>query len=451
MSGVTYADLIARAEVHVAEAASSRWTGAFADQRGASVVIATRADVLDAIGAHVWAIVAPARRAGYSHGNDATERNAVALAEELRTLTPPDAIAGRSRRRSAHPWAHAAREIRAASDLLAVHHDTTARPRSPDADTWRDTDARAATLARLGALADRVLAAEDVLAMRAGQARLPWAEIRRLLPDTTIAQGLAGALAAAAPSADGRFGSLRLIGEAVRTDTPTHELTDRITRVRHLTWELLKHPDHSTATLRDLATLATAVHAHTAAHHTTPGGTGSRGVEILLARARSWQRTAHDLAEYLTPAPAHPEIHEHVRATTRVLAHVAPLAPASGRPASGPDREAVTVALRSAVAATEKVQDWAAQVFGHLADRADLYVPVTTLAGDLVTDDPALAHAKLTASNIRAPRARTDQTIEHYRAALPAGSSLTPHTRRPTIGTAHDPMTIRHHIAGSRS
>lgn len=450
MTGVTYADLIGRAEGHIAEAASPRWTDAFVDQRRASAVLATRADVLDAIGAHVWAIVAPARQAGYSHGNDATERTAVALANELRTLTPPDPIAERSQRRSAHPWAHAAREIRAASDLLAVHHDTTARPRSPEADTWRDTDARAATLARLGALADRVLATEDVLALRAGQAHLPWAEIRRLLPDTTTAQSLAGALAAASPSADGRFGSLRLIGETVRTDTPTHELTDRMTRVRHLTWELLKHPDYSTATLRDLATLATAVHAHTAAHHTSPR-TGSRSVEILLARARSWQRTAHDLAEYLSPAPAHPEIHEHVRATTRVLAQVAPLAPASGRRTASTDREMLSAALRSAMAATEKVQDWAAQAFGRLADHADLYVPATTLAGDLVTDDPALAHAKLTASTIRAPKARTDQTIEHYRAALPTGSSLTPHIRRPAIGTAHDPMTIRHQSAGSRS
>ena len=443
MTGVTYADLLARADIHIALGGSPRWTERVDSQESARAAIAARVDLLEALGAHIWALVAPARRTGHSHGNDPTERAAVALAKELHTLLATDSSKTPRPRRSAHPWARAAMEVRAASDLLAVHHDNLARPRSPDADAWAVSVDRAAALVPLGPMTERVLIAEDALALRAVQAHLPWAEIRRLLPDTATARDLARALQDRGTSAPTHlFGALRLIGETPRSDTPTHELTDRIARIRHLTWDLLTHPDHSTATLRDLATLATAVHAHTAAHHTTPGAPAPRAAELLLARARAWQHTAHDLAEYLTPTPAHPEIHEHVRAATRLLARVAPLTPAADERDPGAERGEITPTLRSALAATDKVQDWASQVFGRLADHTHLYVPASTLTGDVVTDDPSLVHAKLTGGLVPAPKARTDHTIERYRTALPPGSALAPRRPRSAIEPALEPMII---------
>ena len=236
MTGVTYADLLARAENHVAQGGSPLWTKRFDSQHSARAAITARADLLEALGAHIWALVTPARRAGHSHGSDLTERAAVALANELHTLLATDSSKTPGPLRDAHPWARAAMEVRAASDLLAVHHDHLARPRSPDADAWARDAGRAAALVPLGPITERVLIAEDVLALRAGQAHLPWAEIRRLLPDTTTARELARALqdrGALAPTSP--FGALRLIGETPRTDTPTRELTDRIARIRHLT------------------------------------------------------------------------------------------------------------------------------------------------------------------------------------------------------------------------
>ena len=200
----------------------------------------------------------------------------------------------------------------------------------------------------------------------------------------------------------------------------------------------------STATLRDLATLATAVHAHTGAHHATPDDPASRTVTLLYARAKAWQQTALDLADYLTPAPRHREAHDEIRATVRVLGQLAPLPPRSAPVADKEPavREQETAVLRSAVATTEKVQDWAAQIFGRLADDTDLYVPAHALTGAQVTDDPELVRVKLTGSRTPAPPARTAQTIECYRSALPPGSSLSPRASTSGIEQNLEPMVI---------
>jgi len=99
-------------------------------------------------------------------------------------------------RPSGSPWAGAARCVRAASDLVATHTGPTSAPRTPDLDAvLGDPVAHQAALAQIGDLAATLLSGGDHLALRPGQAGVPWQEIRRLVPDLGEARAYARDLA----------------------------------------------------------------------------------------------------------------------------------------------------------------------------------------------------------------------------------------------------------------
>lgn len=418
MSPITYADLLTKVAGHIEDGTRRARVRRFDTSGQAREALAAYHGLLAALEAHTWAIIRPARLTGVSTGADPTERASVELAAALRVttgsqdphpslLTPPN-----------HPWAQAAMTLRAASDLLAVHHTPSGRPRSPDAEAWTHPASRTASLIHLAHLAGAVLDAEDTLALRAGQSHLSWAEVSRWLPSLDEARRRVAAVTASDPdpAKPSRLSGLGLLGEDVRTDTPAHELTDRITRLRHLTWDRMPPPGHSPATLRDLAILAAATNVHVAALHDALGAASPSSVTALIRRAHDWQVVALDLADYSSPAPADPDIRSHTRSLLAVLREVAPLA-AGSRPADPPSmagHESLRAAVRAALVGTEQIGRWAHRSFERLAASDRLTVRASTLSGEHVTNDPALAAAKLSGGRVVAPTARLAESRALY-------------------------------------
>ena len=445
MTPITYADLLTRAGDHVGQGIGQARARRFDSRDEARDALTAYHGLLAALEAQTWAILAPARLTGASTGADPTERAAAAMARALRTATGARDPHPSQLTAPTHPWAHGALVLRAANDLLAVYHTPLGHPRSPDADAWTDLESRKRSLAVVARVTGAALDVEDTLALRAGQVHLSWREIARWLPGLTEARSLAAKVAAgqAESAPPSRISRLGLLGEPVRTDTPLHELTDRLKRLRHRAWDLQAHPDQSTATLRDLATLTTAVHAHAAAHHTPPGADAARGATELLAHARDWQQVAHDLADYLSPGPPHAEIHTDTRAVLDLLRQIAPLDGST----SGPDShvaegESVTAALRAAVAATEQIGQWAGHSFDRLAAHSGLRVHATTLSGRHVTDDPELAAAKLTGGIAAAPATRLAETQAAYTQANPPTAAYLAHHPTSPIEPSIEAMVI---------
>ena len=181
---VTYGDLIARAAGAVHDGAAQVQHRPFDTSTEALSAMADFHGVLDAVEAHTWAIINPARAAGItsSHWPDPAEVAALGMAAQIRmvtgTLRPHPSLL----RPTIGPWGEAAKCLRAASDLLAVHRNPDGTPRSPDAGAIEDSAGRAGALARVGDVAGAVVAMEDFLALRAGQAGVSWPEVRRWLP-----------------------------------------------------------------------------------------------------------------------------------------------------------------------------------------------------------------------------------------------------------------------------
>jgi hypothetical protein len=168
MTPVTYGDLIARAARAVHDGAAQVQHRPFDTTTEALSAMADFHGVLDAVEGHTWAIINPARAAGItsSHWPEPAEIAALGMAAQIRrvtgTLRPHPSLL----RPAVGPWGEAARCLRAASDLLAVHRNLDGTPRSPDAGAIEDRAGRAGALARVGDLADAVVAMEDFLALR---------------------------------------------------------------------------------------------------------------------------------------------------------------------------------------------------------------------------------------------------------------------------------------------
>jgi len=153
-------------------------------------------DVLRALKEHTWVLLDLRRVDGIakSFTPDPRERAALRLGDLLQDVvgsTSPWAWVGALV--SPSPWATAARCVRAAGELVATHSDAAGLPRTPDLNAvLRDPAARQAGLAQLGDMTATLVSGADYLALRAGQAGLPWPEVRRRLPDLGEVRACAG-------------------------------------------------------------------------------------------------------------------------------------------------------------------------------------------------------------------------------------------------------------------
>ena len=118
-------------------------------------------------------------------------------------------------------------------------------------------------------------------------------------------------------------------------------------------WQLLENPDYSITTLRDLAVLGVATHAHTAALHganLTRADATSRQLKPLLDRARAWQELHRTLTGLITARPGDVVVREDLIAITRILQTLAPITtPPGGARTAHLDRP-LAEALNGAVA-----------------------------------------------------------------------------------------------------
>jgi len=423
----TYGGLLAAAADAVADANLAVGRRRFDSQLDAAQALVDYHGLLDAIAGHTWVLLTPEQAAGVraSQGPHPVEVAAIAMAETIGKVTGSGRPHPALHTEPVTSWARAARCLRAAGDLLATHHTPGHGPRSPDADVLDDPDVRAGALSRLGHLTVTLLDAEDTLALRTLQTGLHPATVRRALPGldhiADLARTTAG-LGATEPAAPGRaagpasdpaaalvrLDNLGLVTPPIRTDHPVAELTDRYARVRLHAWQLLEDPDYSITTLRDLAVLGVATHAHTAALHgadLTDRDAPNRLLKPLLDRARAWQALHHTLTGLITAGPGDAVVREDLIAITRILRTLAPIitttTPGSGR-AAGLDRPLVG-ALNGAIATMTDIAGWNSLTLDRLARSGHVHVPGRALTGEQVTDHPDLATARLTGHLAPAP------------------------------------------------
>ena len=202
--------------------------------------------------------------------------------------------------------------------------------------------------------------------------------------------------------------NLGLVTPPIRTDDPVTELTDRYARVRLHAWRLLENPDYSTTTLRDLAVLGVATHAHTAALHganLTRADAPNRQLKPLLDRARAWQELHHTLTGLITAGPGDVVVREDLIAITPILQTLAPITTTTtpGRGRTAPLDRPLAEALNGAVATVTDIAGWNSLTLDRLARSGHVHVPGRVLTGEQVTDRPDLATARLTGHLAQAP------------------------------------------------
>jgi hypothetical protein len=441
----TYGELLAAAADAVADANLAVGRRRFDSPVDAAQALVDYHGLLDALGGHTWVLLTPEQAAGIraSQGPHRVEVAAIAMAEAIGTLAGTGRPHPALHTQPVTSWARAARCLRAAGDLLATHHTPGHGPRSPDGDVLDDPDVRAGALSRLGHLTVTLLDAEDNLALRALQTGLHPATVRRVLPGLDHVAELArtttshdatsepaapgGAAGPASESAVGlvRLDNLGLVTPPIRTDHPVAELTDRYARVRLHAWQLLETPDYSMTTLRDLAVLGVATHAHTAALHgadLTRADASSRQLSPLLDRARAWQELHHTLTALITAGPGDVVVREDLIAITRILQTLAPIITTTtpGRGRTAPLDRPLAEALNGAIATMTDIARWSSLTLDRLARPGHVHVPGRALTGEQVTDRPDLATARLTGHLAPAPdenrRAVTDtyQTLRSH-------------------------------------
>ena len=413
MTSARYSDLLHQAASRL-EQGRRELDRRFDDRASAYAMIADREAVLSALEAHVWAIVTPGRAAAVRsafHPDDieaAAMRLVDALTKAVGTEKPHPSLLTMPR----SPWARAAQAIRAASDLLAVHHDASGTPRTPVASLLQSADFRDAALGQVAALTTTTTSVDDLVALRVGQAGVPWPTVRLRMPNVEQVASAAHELSGSTREGDlSTLGAVGLVPAKVHTDDNIAELTDRLTRVRQRAWELPTAPDRSVATLRDLATIAVAIHAHAAVFHTGENGPAAP----LVARGRRWQALSSKLAPMVSLMPHDPSVHADLVAFAHLLPAVAPISGPGRATSADPDKRRVGAALGACVALTPELAQNGARAFAVLARTHDLFVPARSLTGDEITDDPALVSARLHGALAPASGRQVEQVAGLYK------------------------------------
>ena len=421
---ITYGALIRRATQEVALGSVALRTDPPNSPEAGRDLLGGYHDLLRALARHTHQLLAPHLQPGSPPppSPDRAERTALALAGELARL------AGR-RSLVTHPSAHAnqwraaAVAVGAAGDLLATHADRSGLPRSPDLlEELSSRDVRHATLAHLGDLTATVLGSADDLTRRVIEAGVFPSRVRRLLPDSITAEVLARESAQDGGLAiEAGLDELRTARPAIDRTHPLAELGDRMAHLRRYAWAGTQATFPSVDDLKVFAVLGVAVHTHAEAiarRNSTPLGDERLRVDVdgtLVPRSRLWRAVAAGLQPWQTAERAHPAVVGHARRVVALLAEVAP--PGDQRTGAdvAPTREVVQ-ALRAAVQVTDAISGWNAVTLDGLP-RSHVTMSARALTGDQVTDDFALAAAKLAGG-------RTDVPTSALRALRDAYASV---------------------------
>jgi hypothetical protein len=401
----TYGDLMLRAAIGIQQGVVWVQNLPLERREFAETAIDDFRDVLRALKEHTWVLLETRRVRGIvaSGAPDPRERAAVRMGELLNEVvgpTSPWAWVGATV--SPSPWATAARCIRAANELIATHSDPDGLPRTPDLDAvLRDPGARQAGLAQVGDLAATLMSGVDHLALRAGQADIPWPEVRRLLPDFGEARAYARDVAGLGSLPTwASLDELTVAHAPIRTGEPAAEFTDRMRRLRLIAWENARSTHPSVDTLKTYATLGVAVHAHALALHglapTAPRAQDPlpRHLASLASRGRAWQDVSRALFSWRSAQPGDPVVAEDFTRVSGLLRTFAPLN--GGQPDLPPgDRQSLEESIAAAAKMTADIGRWNQSTVARMGSAHQIYVSAHTLTGTQVTDEDALAEAKL--------------------------------------------------------
>jgi hypothetical protein len=454
----TYRDLTNLAARQVATAATSLTSERFADVTSARANLEAYWRLLGAIHGHAWQLVGGTRRVEgitASTTPEPADRAAVRFIDTLARAAhhSPDRDRAGATDGAGASWLSAARALGAANDLLASHRDPHGQLRSPDGVLLEDPRFRAAGYAALADLAITVAAADRDLALRSGQAGVPWREVARRLPDledmASTARDLAreSTLATGGRTLDADLATAR---PGVRTGDPVIELSDRIDRLRQNAWQLTHQPRVGVDCLTEYAAVAVIVHTHVAAHLAIEAASQGQEppVHSMARRARDaragWAQIHMELRELRTATPGSAALRREVAAVRDLCQTVLPIhRDATGVHACGQARE-VRALAHDTVRTFTQIAGWNATVFRDLAASDQIYAPGYRLTGEQVSDSPALVQAKLAGSLVAAPFEEVQQLAQSYdlARAVPDGEDW-------NLATSADPNQVAVQVARS--
>jgi len=447
----TYGDLVGKAGVDIHTGLLHVMRRGFVDQRQAQNTVGAYYDLIAALRAHTWWLIDPARA---RHAELDQVRKHKAVHDDL-DMVAAVVFAGYGplRERPAwlpypeadfdHPWRDAADKLGAATDLLDTHLGPHRESRSEQADTVLDPHQRRGALAFIAQLTSLVMSADSTIGTACRHRDIPWQIVNKWLPDRDKTKAFVYRMyELAAKHDDGR--GLRDIAvnlHPVREGDPILELGDRMLRLRHTAWELAgANPDYSAVTLHDLAGLGMTANLHTAAAHGIDVTTHTPAPHRLVTTARAFLQLTTDLRDYVAPGPPDPAIRTDVLAACRLLAELAP----TDRPGRGlrfPDtqtRETLS-ALHGACDVMGQIARMNRVTFSTLANSGLIHIPARLLSGEILSDNPDAAQAKLSGTQrVVAPPARVRQTVQLYEAIGEATGHVGPYQPAPVHAADYD-------------
>ena len=447
----TYGDLVGAAGVDIHTGLLRVMRRGFVDHQQAENAVGAYYDLIAALRSHTWQLLDPHRVRTIDLANAAAndqrdDLDAVAvrafrafgpLNERPTWLPYPDAG-------FEHPWRDAADKLGAAADLLATHLGPDGRELSEQAAMVADPHQRRGALAFIAQLTRLTLGADSAIGAACRHRDIPWETVNRWFPDRAGTQELVHRMHELAAKHQEHPG-LRDVAVniyPVREGDPLVELGDRMLRLRHAAWGLAgANPDYSVVTLHDMAGLGMTVNLHTAAAHGIDVTHHTPAPHRLVTTARAFQELAADLRDYVAPGPPDPLIRTDILAACRMLAQLAP----TDRSAHGlqvPDAQSrdTLSALHGACDVIGQIARMNRATFATLARSEQIQTPTRLLSGEILSNDPDTAEAKLSGvQRVVAPPARVRQTIQLYQAIADATGHVGPYQPAPIHAADYDP------------
>lgn len=420
----TYGELMRAARRHVADGAVAVAQQRIPDSAAARDAIASYRNLLAMLHHHARTLAGGPRRAGGVRASSNASRFDVATVQLLDSFAAarihPLPGNGVDAAAASRAWRRASECIGAAGDLLSTHRDAEGGWRSPDA---ADLDAPAVQIAGvldLANITDCVLAGQRDLALRSGQAGIPWREVARLLPElddlrTSTRLLLAGGNSD--PAGRRLLEDVVVARPPIRTGEPLTELGDRILRLRRTAWQLQRDPRIGVASLTDLAAVAVIFHTYAVQAEQAAMPLGGRDADAGKARA-AWSLAHLHLRELRTATPGLAIVRDDVlgiRDACRRLMGEPEGRGAESAPVGGA-RERATM-LSGGLRCFRDIAGLVADRLDHLSYSGQIYISGRRLTGEQVTDCPDLVTAKLEGTLVVAPREQAEPALDALHAA----------------------------------
>lgn len=408
----TVGDLMNTAAVHLTRATTSLTVAPFDSLPQARAAITAFHQILDSLAKHNQVLLGTGRHEGLraSTTTDLRELSSLHLSEDIRTYldaqsrtAPPVALD------PTQPWSAAARCVRGATELLLMHADNTTgtfQPLSASASLFVDQDVRLAGTARAAAMTSTVLAGRGQLALRLGQAGVPWAAVRKVLTGLDDIHDAATSLTLGAPPPSRRLDGTGPIHPAVRTFDPLVELTDHMRALRQRAWELLANPCYEIAPLQRFAALGLAVHVRAAQFYLgtdlpVPSGDHQHVVDVLMHRATAWRNLAASLYPVRSIDPRDSLGGVGTGRASTLLAQCTDLHTTPARSGQGAAHQYRTKqAVNGALSLMGDITAWNVRTFDALAQSNQLFLPARELSRDELSQDASAAAARLAGGHV---------------------------------------------------